>query len=129
MMSATGNRMKEISSTKLGEFSNSNVVYLNQRQREIVSSGYIRKMSKDAPLSVIKLIIDFYGLIGSNIKSENNPSTIRRMKKIEQGIDCYVYFDEKVIVHEVPLECPSRVYYDWANDEPPTDNNGCCILL
>ena len=67
----------------------------------------------------------------SSLKSDNNPRTINRNKKIKEGKPISVHFDERVIVHTVPLWDPcGTVYPDNGND----NDNGltkpnCCIIL
>ena len=98
-------------------------IYLNNEKRELVLVGYIRKHSKKTPVDIVKLIVDFYGLIRSNLVSSNNPLTISRLLKVNQGIGCHVHFDEKVLVQTIPSYDPSR-WFSWHN--AGYEESGCC---
>ena len=109
--------------------SSAQIVHLSNENRKLVLYGYIRKTYKDTPLDVVNLIFDFYGLIRSNLKGDNNPLTIQRMMDIEQGIGPDVYFDDNVSVYTVPDY--DRTWADWMEwytqiDPPPPTACGCC---
>ena len=79
-------------------------IHLRNEEKRLVSHGYIRKICETEeeiplPLDIINLIVDFYGLIRSNITANNNPLTIQRLRLIEQGMGPIVHFDENVVVY------------------------------
>eukprot|EP01083_Nonionella_stella_P001166 3408_1 len=97
---------------------------LSMDKREILAIGYVREL-KLVPNHIIKLIIDFYGLIRSNLKSLDNPRTVNRLKLVEMKHGPTVHFHEEVIVHSVPYFDPSRLYGDWAADKEPAVKFNC----
>eukprot|EP01084_Bolivina_argentea_P122241 216635_1 len=51
------------------------------------------------------------GKLISCLKSDHSPLTIKRKKQIEEGSTAVVHFDERVIVHTVPLWDPCGTTY------------------
>ena len=112
----------------------SELVYLNNEKREIMLYGYIRKTGsfKETPIEIVKLIVDFYGLIRSNLRFEANPLTMNRMRKIKQGMAPSVHFYDKVTVHTIPFYDASRKY-NWMSDDNSYGKDedygcSCCML-
>ena len=90
-------------------------IQLRNNEKILVSYGYIRKMytlsdEMPLPMDVINLIVDFYGLIRSNIKGMNNPLTTHRMRLVQQGMGPIVHFDENVEVHVQPPDAWQGTY-------------------
>merc|ERR1719319_1675169 len=54
----------------------------------------------------------------SSFRSMDNPLTLARKKKIEEGSPLIVKFDERVVVHTVPYWDPcGETFYDDADDD------------
>eukprot|EP00483_Globobulimina_turgida_P000679 UN00679 len=65
----------------------------------------------------------------SSMKSDNNPLTIAREKKLKEGTALMVNFDERVVVHTVPYWDPcGETFYDTDDDDGPRGPNCCNIL-
>eukprot|EP01084_Bolivina_argentea_P289329 496791_1 len=67
--------------------------------------------------------------IHSSLKSEQNPLTIARERKLKEGQPLMVNFDERVVVHTVPYWDPcGETFYDTDDEDGPRGPN-CCIIL
>jgi len=65
----------------------------------------------------------------SSMKSRENPLTILRQKRIEEGVPLMVQFDERVVVHTVPYWDPcGETFYDTDDHDGPRGPNCCAVL-
>eukprot|EP00483_Globobulimina_turgida_P005780 UN05790 len=103
-------------------------------ERVLLVDGYIRVSLTNIPLDINKLIIDFYGLIGSNVKSVDSHRTVSRIRQVKLGNAMKVHFDENVLVHVVPHWDPSRTAplcdpNELISETKPFFNTGCIICF
>ena len=91
-------------------------------RKKCMIHGYARETfkDKDVPLDIIYIIIDFYGLIRSNLSGDNNPLTQSRIMRIQQGMGSSVHFEDHVTVHVVPYS-----YQRTPSPTPPTAIERC----
>jgi len=67
--------------------------------------------------------------VGSNMASNSNPQTIRRLS---QKDDQHLSWHKRVVVHRVPKSDASRSMFkpNSSNNDNNRNNNGCqCIIL
>lgn len=66
----------------------------------------------------------------SSLRSDTNPLTMARHKKIKEGMPLIVKFDERVVVHTVPYWDPcGETFYDTDDDDQGPRGPNCCIML
>eukprot|EP00483_Globobulimina_turgida_P007041 UN07055 len=122
-LASMGGELDEVSRANFNRL----VVLLNDDERALLIVGYIRVSLTKIPLDISKLIIGLYGVIGSNVKSENNLRTVSRLRQEKLGNPQRVHFDENVLVYAVPHWDPSRIVGD---DEPNVkhDTDHICAI-
>ena len=66
----------------------------------------------------------------SSLRSDTNPLTMARQKKIKEGTPLIVKFDERVVVHTVPYWDPcGDTFYETDDDDQGPRGPTCCIVL
>ena len=132
-MAGRGQELTKLKPSRFYASTGQPILNLPNKQRNLVLHGYIRETREDMPLDVVPLIVEFYGMIGSNLKGDNNPLTIQRMINIDHGFGPNVHFNDRVTVYIVPEYDNSR-YWNWnIVDTAPSPSSpgiccGCCCF-